>query len=212
MRLTRLIQNRAAILRAVAFVALSAPLATAHAVVLQLNSLAEFNSTATESNDFEATINTANITFDATSFRVSASTASDGVTTSGTQGLAELIQNEPLTAILGVDAFEVGLFFGNDETSIFDAILSVFDASNTLLGTVSVESNANDFVDQFIGLRSDTAIRRVDFAYQRPEAGNLAVYIDDFTIGLDRTVPAPAPAPIVLLAIGLAGLALRRRR
>jgi len=52
---------------------------------------------------------------------------------------------------------------------VFDAILQVFDLSDALHGTLAVTSNANDFADQFLGLRSDTAICRIAISSQRPK-------------------------------------------
>ena len=161
-------------------------------------------------NDFETVKDTAAVTFDATGFLVSASGAS-GSTPSGDFGLGELRANEPLGALLTLPAFEVGMWFGNDETRSFDAILEVFDGAVSL-GSVSLQSNANDFADQFIGLRSNMAFDRTTIRYQRPEAGNLAIYIDDFYVGDGAPAPAPEPATVLLLGLGLAGLGFARRR
>lgn len=77
-------------------------------------------------------------------------------------------------------------------------------------------SNANDFADQFLGLRSDTAIRRADVRFQRPDAIDLDIVIDDFTIGTNGSsnpVEVSEPATLPLLAFGAMALgALVRRR
>ena len=160
-------------------------------------------------NNFEVSKNTAWVTFDASATLDFASTWSGGVTPSGVQGLVESAGNEPLTASLTADAFEVGLTFGNDDFGLaFNAILRVYDAGNVLLGTVTVAANRNDFADQFIGLRSDVGFRRVDISFQRPEAGNLTVYIDDFAVSNQTAIPEPVS--LLLVGAGLAGLARRR--
>ncbi|MEJ6389758.1 VPLPA-CTERM sorting domain-containing protein [Gymnodinialimonas sp. 2307UL20-7] len=106
------------------------------------------------------------------------------------------------------------MFFGNDDFNyIFDAVLEVFDINNAPLGSVRVGANRNDFADQFIGLRSDTAIGYGAIHYSQPGARNLRITIDDLTIGADAP-PAviPLPASLPLLLAGIAGLGLWRRR
>jgi hypothetical protein len=66
------------------------------------------------------------------------------------------VGNEPLNVIFTSDQFEVGAGFGNDQFLVFLAELEIFDALNNSLGFVTVTSNANDFADQFLALRSDT--------------------------------------------------------
>jgi len=88
--------------------------------------------------------------------------------------------------------------------------LEVFDAGNNSLGSITVAANRNDFADQFIGLRSDTAFRFVNISYQRPNAQELSVYIDDFGRS-DYTVPEPGTSLLLLSGLGIV-FALRKQR
>ena len=173
-------------------------------MITQLFSPGEMTS-PTLLNDFETLKDNADITFDATATLAPASGWTSGVTPSGRSGLGDFIEGEPLDATLTTPAYEVGMWFGNDDFGlVFDAILEVF-AGATPLGSVSLESNANDFADQFIGLRSNMAFDKVRIAYERPEAEQLAIYIDDFYVGV------PEPSTLILVGLGLLGMASRRR-
>ena len=164
------------------------------AVITQLLSPGEMTS-PTLINDFETVKDNADVTFNATSTLITASAATEGVTPSGLRGLSEEDENEPLTAILASPAFEIGMWFGNDDFGlVFNAVLEVF-AGAASLGSVSLPSNANDYADQFIGLRSNMAFDEVRISYERPAAEGLSIYIDDFYVG----VPEPASA-ITLIA------------
>ena len=173
----------------------------AHATIItQLSGFGDFLGNVSASNDFESTVNVAGITFDATAYRDSACSWAGCVTPSGVWGLVEPEFNEPLRAVLGTDAYEVGMFWGNDDYGYtFNAILRVYDAGNTLLGSVIVAANRNDLADQFIGLRSDTAFRYVDFSFQRPEAQGLYDYIDDFKVSDYQPNSVPEPASSLAL-------------
>jgi len=76
--------------------------------------------------------------------------------------------------------FELGAFFGNDEPDWgFKKItLSAFDENGSVLGSVSMYSNRNDIVDQFIGLRSDVPVSSARFSQ---DGKWCAVSIDDLT-------------------------------
>jgi hypothetical protein len=157
-------------------------------------------------------LNTSQITFEPTTEVDFATSWTGGVTPSGLLGLVETFNDEPMTFVFTVPVREVGMFFGNDEFAFggghFNAILEVFDAANSSLGSVQVASNANDFADQYIGVRSDTAIKSAAISYQRPEADTFAVYIDDLKVG----GLVPEPSGLALAACGVLWLAAGVRR
>lgn len=201
-------------IRAVAPVCALGLACTGHAATITpLQSLDEFVSPLVITNDFENGVNVSGITFGSSASVMPAIRYSRNVTTSGFMGLVENRGQEPMTAYLDAQAVEVGLYFGNDDFNLlFDATLSVFDAAGSVIGSVSVTSNGNDFVDQFIGLRSDTAFSSVGFAYARPAAQGLDLFIDDFSIGIGKPTVIGEPSVHWLLMPALAGLALGGRR
>ncbi|MEA2711497.1 MAG: hypothetical protein QOF78_4098 [Phycisphaerales bacterium] len=107
---------------------------------------------------------------------------------------------------------EVGAYMGNDQGvydgSFRDFTLSVFDASNTLLGSVTVVANQNTSVDQFVGLRSSVPFVRARFENTDWVTANqgLSATFDDLTFS---NVPEPTGLAAALLA---ATAILRRRR
>ena len=177
----------------------------------------DFSSATTITNDFESAINLPQFTFDATAELELALVLSGGVTSSGAQGLKEfnnqMNPNGPLNVTFAVPVQEIGMFFGNDDFNFqFDAILEVFDAANASLGSVQVAANRNDHVDQFLGVRSDTPIKYAAVSYQRPQAQQLAVFIDDFKIGVGTAiVPEPTSAAVAGLLFLVPSMRLRRR-
>lgn len=115
----------------------------------------------------------------------------------------------------GVDVFEVGGWFGNDDPTIYggiDFVLLAFDRDANFLGSDFVRANYNDLIDQFLGLRSDVALGSAVFYmnwFQRGQDGFVA--LDDFRIGYETRARAVSePAALWLLAAGLAGMGMRR--
>jgi hypothetical protein len=185
------------------FLATATGLVASAAMLTPLASPAGFTSPTTYSNDFESAINMPQFTFDATAQLVLATIMSGGTTSSGVQGLREYVENGPLNVTFASPVHEIGMFFGNDDFGFqFNAVLEVFDAANASLGSVQVAANRNDHVDQFLGVRSDTPIKSAAIFYQRPQAQSLAVFVDDFRIGI-----VPEPTGVVLIMASLLCLA-----
>jgi PEP-CTERM motif-containing protein len=116
--------------------------------------------------------------------------------------------SEFLDLLFTAPTLEVGTWFGNDQGILTVPVtLSVFDASNTLLGFVTQNATQNTSVDQFIGLRSTTPFTRARVEYQVP-IGDLSVVLDD----VQFTTPIPEPSSLALLGCGLGLLARRRRK
>lgn len=200
--------NTFAFTRAAFLIASLGLASAANAAIMQLASPAQISTDYLYT--FETRVTSGPVTFDATANREASWRWTHSLSPSGESGLVESRKNGPLRATLSSKYNAVGLFFGNDDFNlVFDAILTVY-ASATKLGSVTVTSNGNDFADQFIGLSSTVAFDRVEINYQRPEANNLSIYIDDFRLGSPTSVPEPAS--LALLGIGLAGLGVIRRK
>jgi hypothetical protein len=114
-----------------------------------------------------------------------------------------------LDLLFTAGTLEVGAWFGNDQglQPALQMQLSVYDASDALIGLVLVDENANTSVDQFVGLRSDsTPFYRARFTHIAAQ-GDLSIVLDDVQFS---AVPEPGTAS--LLGCGLALLARRARR
>ena len=180
---------------------------TASAIVIQYTGYSDFQSTTITSDVGSSIATSGNYT---TNSAPGSNSGDPGAGTFGTGG--------PPMTFAGFFAFEVGMTFGNDQsccgsTGFFDAILSIFDGA-TLLGSVTVATNGNDLVDQFIGLGSDTTFNLVTLSYG-PGSGGLTRFINRIDIGYDDVVDAPEPSTLALFATGLALLGFigwRRRK
>ena len=104
--------------------------------------------------------------------------------------------------------FELGAFFGNDQGfgGYTATTLSVFDVNHTLLGSVTVPTNNNTSVDQFIGLDSTIPFFSAQFANN---GTSLSVVLDD--VKFSSPVPEPTSSSLLIFG-GIALLALKRRR
>lgn len=181
---------------------LACVVATANGAVTQVFSSAGMQL----ENDFETAANSSAVVFDPTVTTGLAFQTSSGVTTSGARGALDAFANAPMEGGMTIPVSGLGFWFGNDDFgAIFNAVLSVY-SGQTLLGSVSVTSNGNDHVDQFIGLTSDSPFDRFIVTYERPQAGVLDVFIDDLYLS-----PVPEPTGLALLGLG-GGMLFRRRR
>lgn len=183
-----------------------------NADVTQLFSPADFTASLLFSNNFESgTVDVSGIDILSDSIRspLILSTVSQGGSTSsephylfndaigGTSSI-----NVPLVAFTAPGAFEIGMFFGNDQLAGVVATLSVFDSADALLGQVAVAGNGNDLIDQFIGLRSTSPFARAELNFGATALGEA---IDDITVGV-RAVPSPGSVPLIILGLLAAGL------
>jgi hypothetical protein len=148
--------------------------------------------------------------------RVTSQAAASGVTTSGTFGvISSTSPGGPIDIFFSQPIVSMGLTFGNDAPVAphFTAFLDAF-ADSTLVGSVGVAANMNDFADQFIGFNSSVAISHVRFHFGPIDVFGVTPFIDDVTFGPSTATPAATPEPMSLLlfATGLAGVAARCRR
>jgi hypothetical protein len=192
-------------MRALSALVLSCSALAAQASVQLLTSPSDI--TTTYLVDFESTINTPEIVFSSAAAFGTASSWTTNVTPSGMQGLSQSRLNGPLTATFNAPVRQAGFYFGNDDFGLDFAVEVTAYGASGVLGTVSLSVNRNDHADQFIGLQSDSLITQISIAYQRPQAEELSVYIDDFRVGA-----VPEPSTWLLGSLGVAGMLLSRRR
>jgi hypothetical protein len=128
----------------------------------------------------------------------------DCVTPSGTWGLTTG-SGSAIKLTFSSPASSVGLFFGNDDSSVSTAFMDIFGTSG-LLGTISIAANMNDFADQFIGFNSNEMVTSAQIRF---DTGSV-IYIDDVRFNDAQVVPLP-PA-LWLFGSGLLGLVGIARR
>jgi hypothetical protein len=87
-------------------------------------------------------------------------------------------------------------------------VFKFFDASNTLIGSVSVAQTPSTL--GFIGFTSTTAIAYMTTVVDR--GGVIDTGYDNVVIGTALAVPEPSATAMVLAALGIVGFAVRRAR
>lgn len=104
--------------------------------------------------------------------------------------------------------YQVGAYFGNDQVAGFSTTLSLFDASNNLIGSYSLTGNDNTSVDQFLGLESSVPLVRARFD---TNISYLAVVLDNLQFSATPPQSVPEPGSLALLSLGVVGVAAMRR-
>ncbi len=123
-----------------------------------------------------------------------------------------------LNARITVPQFAIGAYWGNDRgDSDFTAIrMSVFSATDELIGSVTVNANGIRSADQYIGLASDVGFTRVRFENLNSAGGvsrSFAVALDDLKFSSLAVVPEPSTFGLLGAAlVGAAFIRLRRIR
>ena len=108
--------------------------------------------------------------------------------------IAGNFQGQPVPFVTHLNAsftksiFELGAFFGNDQGfgGYTETTLSVFDSNDVSLGSVSISTNNNTSVDQFIGLASTAPFFSARF---ENNGTDLSVVLDD--VKFATQVPEP---------------------
>lgn len=103
-----------------------------------------------------------------------------------------------LNLLFDQPTFEVGAYFGNDQGAM-SVTLSLFDASDTFLGSHLFVSNANTNVDQFLGLRSTLPFVRARY---ENNVTFLSVVLDDVRFG-NTAINVPTPGLLPLFSLSL---------
>ena len=103
---------------------------------------------------------------------------------------------------------EVGAYYGNVFVPGTTETVSLYDASDALVGSYSIPANDDINVDNFIGLESSVDFVRATFSNN---ASGFAIALDNLEFGPSQT-SLPEPATLALFGLGIAGIGLSRRR
>jgi hypothetical protein len=129
-------------------------------------------------------------------------------------GPNETTWSSQLNVVLSTPVYELGAFFGNDQTlRMFPANdfsrmrLSAYGPLGQCLGSVDVSANHNTSVDQFIGIGSDTPFTELRFENLSASGASSKYYsvvLDNlmFSSG-SSTASVPEPSIPALLGLGL---------
>lgn len=129
------------------------------------------------------------------------------------KGLSTNQYPRPLTFTFAAPASSVGMYFGNDDRCCsqgFTAYMDIYGVEG-LLGTISVVANMNDAADQYLGFISDQLVTSATVRFGNGNDVGLYHYVDNVMFN-EASTDVPEPASALLLAMGLGGLALQRRR
>lgn len=110
-----------------------------------------------------------------------------------------------LRALSGFNITALGFWNGDPNGPM---VISVFDAADNLLGSVSAPANINDG-NAFGGFVSDVLFARISFEGTTGDGYN---HIDDLQTNASRITAVPEPGTVALISLGLFTIAARRRR
>lgn len=189
------------------------------ATITQLSSFSDFQSTVVTIEDFDTSLSDrTEFTFDSTASQFPANT--NQLPRSGLTFFAEVGSNMPLFAEFHVDVYEVGFYAGNDDRSLWGFAqwfhLDAYGEGGSLLGSITVNANVNDAIDQFVGLRSDEVLTRIGIRFVGTNSLNRpSLAIDDFGVGYEpipaSVIPEPGTAVLLTMGVAMAGMWKKRR-
>jgi hypothetical protein len=123
----------------------------------------------------------------------------------GTPLLLEANEREPVQLTFDTPVMGIGAEIAESVQRAFTATLTLFGPGNLEIGSLTASGGDGPL---FLGALSDTPITRVRFS----TAGPGGLVDAGFLLGTLRLVSVPEPPTVLLLLVGIAGLALTRRR
>ena len=102
--------------------------------------------------------------------------------------------------------YQVGAYYGNVFVPGTTETLSLYNASNALVGSYSIAANDDVNVDNFIGLESSAPFVRATFSNS---AAGFAIALDNVEFS-PTPVPLPGTAPLLGLGVAVLGLITSR--